>query len=340
MGRAEPATGHRPPATGAKDHFVPPWWLRSPHLQTVWPSLFRARVALEQRWERVELADGDFIDLAWHGTGARPLVLVIHGLEGSLHSHYATPTLAALDRHGWDTVFMHLRGCSGEPNRLPRGYHSGATEDLAEILGHLARTGRAPVAAVGFSLGGNLLLKYLGETGSRAPLEAAVAVSVPFILARAARRLETGASRFYGRYLLNNLKRSYRRKFAAMDCPLPVDLDALRTMYQFDDRVTAPLHGFAGANDYYTRCSSHGFVRHVAIPTLIIHAADDPFMYPEDVPRGDDLGDAVRLHLTPRGGHVGFVAGRWPWAVRYWLDERIAAGVGVLLGDERGVRQP
>ncbi|MDZ7754131.1 MAG: hydrolase [Gammaproteobacteria bacterium] len=311
--------------------FRPAWWLPSPHLQTLWPSFFRTRLALEGRWERVELADGDFIDLVWYRQGDRPLVLVIHGLEGSLRSHYVTPTLAALDRHGFDTVFMHLRGCSGEPNRLARGYHSGATEDLAEVLGHLDSHGRRPAAAVGFSLGGNLLLKYLGEEGEGALLRAAVAVSVPFRLWRAAARLEQGASRLYGRHLLVGLKRSYRRKAAVVEMPFTVDLHRLTTLYEFDDAITAPLHGFAGADDYYHRCSSCHFIPRVVIPTRIIHALDDPFMYPEDVPGEKDLGPGVGLELARHGGHVGFVTGSASGAARYWLDAAIPRAVTDLL---------
>ncbi len=340
MGVIDPAPGPRPPTPAPRPPtpvdqplpFVPAWWLPSSHLQTLWPSFCRPRLALEGTWERVELADGDFIDLVWHGTGARPLVLVIHGLEGSLGSHYVTPTLASLHDHGFDTVFMHLRGCSGEPNRLARGYHSGATEDVVEILAHLKSRGRAPAAAVGFSLGGNLLLKYLGESGSDSALEAAVVVSVPFRLWRAAARLEQGASRIYGRHLLAGLKGSYRRKFSILASPLDVDLDAISTIYAFDDRVTAPLHGFAGADDYYRRCSSHAFMGAITVPVQVIHALDDPFMYPGDVPGAQDIGPRVHMDVMPHGGHVGFVAGANPWRPRYWLDHRIATGLGQLLG--------
>ncbi len=311
--------------------FAPAWWLPSAHLQTLWPSFFRPRLALEGTWERVELADGDFIDLVWHGAGDRPLVLVIHGLEGSLRSHYVTPTLAALHVHGFDTVFMHLRGCSGEPNRLARGYHSGATEDVVEILAHLNGRGCGPAAAVGFSLGGNLLLKYLGEKGTDSALQAAVAVSVPFRLWRAAARLDQGVSRIYGRHLLASLKRSYRRKFSILASPLDVDLEAVSTIYGFDDRVTAPLHGFTGADDYYRRCSSRAFMGDIAVPVQVIHALDDPFMYPEDVPGPGEIGPQVRIDVVPHGGHVGFVAGANPWRPRYWLNAAIPRAVSSLL---------
>jgi len=303
--------------------FHPAWWLPNPHLQTLWPTRFRPRPPISLTPERVELADGDFIDLAWSAPNGGPLVLVLHGLEGSLRSHYARSTLAALHDAGLRPVFMHLRGCSGEPNRLERSYHSGASEDLAAVVDHLERSGRPPAAAVGFSLGGNLLLKYLGERGAAAPLQAAVAISVPFRLLDAARRLEQGPSRIYREHLMGNLRRSYLRKFATRPAPLAVDVRTLRGFYDFDDQVTAPLNGFAGADDYYTRSSCRRYLRGVTIPTLILHALDDPFMYPQTVPDPAELGPGIRLELSAKGGHVGFVEGRAPGRADYWTDRRI-----------------
>jgi uncharacterized protein len=300
--------------------FAPPFWLRNPHIQTLWPKLFRPLPALPLRRERFELADGDFIDLAWATGGTGPIVLILHGLEGSLRSHYALPVMAALLRAGLQPVFMHLRGCSGEPNRLPCTYHSGAIEDLAEVLGLLRAGGRPVAAAIGFSLGGNLLLRYLGSTGSSALLRAAVAVSVPFVLADAARRLEQGGSRIYQHYLMTRLKRAYRQKFTVMASPLRVDLDRIRTLWEYDQWVTAPLNGFAGADDYYARCSSLGYLRNITMPTLILHSMDDPFMYPHNVPRADQVGPGVRLAIQPHGGHVGFIEGSFPWRTSCLID--------------------
>lgn len=303
--------------------FRPAWWLKSPHLQTLWPVLFRPRPQLALQHEQVELSDGDFIDIAWHPRPDAPLVLVIHGLEGSLESHYSQNLLLALHKAGFSSVFMHLRGRSGTPNRLPRSYHSGLTADVAEVIAHLQRTGRMPDAAVGFSLGGNLILKYLGETGKDAGLQAAVAVSVPFQLQQCARKLEQGFAQVYGQYLLNRLKASYRHKFSQMTSPLSVDLGKLNTLFAFDDQITAPLNGFAGAEDYYTRSSSAQFLQNIHTPTLIIHAQDDPFMYPTSVPTEAMLSASVTLELTAHGGHVGFVGGNLPWQAEYWLDQRI-----------------
>lgn len=309
----------------AASRFRPAWWLRNAHLQTLWPSLIRRRPELHLKSERIELEDGDFIDLAWAPPARGPVVLVIHGLEGSLDSHYARPTLAALHGAGFQAVFMHLRGCSGEPNRLDRSYHSGASEDLAAVLEHVA-AGPAPVwAAVGFSLGGNLLLKYLGEQGAAAKLQAAMAISVPFRLADCSRKLERGCSRLYRNHLMKRLRRSYLRRFSGRPSPLRVDVARLRDFFQFDDQVTAPLNGFSGAEDYYQRCSSRHYLSGIQINTLILHALDDPFMYPHTLPTLDELGPGVELEVAAKGGHVGFIAGHVPGRARYWLDQRILA---------------
>lgn len=304
--------------------FRPAWWLGSPHLQTLWPTFFRTRPELALKQERVELADGDFIDLTCYPRANSPVVLFIHGLEGSLHSHYAKTNLQALHEAGFSCVFMHLRGCSGTPNRLARSYHSGLTRDVREVIIHLQQTGRNPSAAIGISLGGNLLLKYLGESGTDSGLQAAIAVSVPFQLQQCSRKLEQGFSRIYGNHLTNRLKASYRKKFARMESPLDVDTHKIRTVFDFDNLVTAPLNGFYGAEDYYTQSSSGQFLKDIRTPTLIIHSQDDPFMYPETAPTEDMLSDSVQLELTEKGGHVGFVSGDKPWKPEYWLDRRMA----------------
>jgi hypothetical protein len=275
--------------------------------------------------ERLELPDGDFLDLVWTGPAEGPVVIVLHGLEGSLRSHYAAGLMALLARRGYRAAFLHFRN-TREPNRLPRSYHSGETGDLAHLVGHVtARTGRSAFAAVGYSLGGNVLLKWLGENGADAPLGTAVAVSVPFDLGEAANRMAQGASRLYQWQLVGSLCRSYRRKFARMPSPLTVDLRRLRTFRQFDDAVTAPLHGFAGVDDYYGRSSSRPFLARIRVPTLLLHSRDDPFMWPHTPPTSGQLSPSVRLELSEHGGHVGFVNGPCPWRPRWWLEERIVA---------------
>jgi predicted alpha/beta-fold hydrolase len=249
--------------------------------------------------------------------------MLIHGLEGSHDSHYVTPTLKRLHQAGFSTLFMHLRGCSTEPNRLVRSYHSGASEDLHEILQRLQARQQFPDAIVGFSLGGNLLLKYLSELGSNSCLRTAIAVSVPFNLAHAAARLEQGLSKIYGRYLLDKLKKSYRNKYQKRAFTETVDLSTIQTIYQFDDKITSQVNGFNDADDYYRKCSSGTKLKNILTPTLIIHAEDDPFMYPSNTPTLDQLGPGVRLELCKQGGHVGFIQGNWPFKAEYWLDSRI-----------------
>lgn len=318
------------------DHqpFTPPWWLRNPHLQTLWPKFFRPRPQLEMAGERLELSDGDFIDLAWVQEAQGPIVLMLHGLEGNLRSHYVLPVLSSLARAGLQPVFMFLRGCSDEPNRLPRTYHSGAVEDLAEVLALLRDSGRPVAAALGFSLGANLLLRYLGLNGDAALVRAAMAVSVPFVLGDAARRLEQGSSRIYQRYLLDRLKRSYQRKFAALPSPLAVDLDRIHTLWQYDQAITAPLNGFAGADDYYRRCSSIHYLSGITVPTLILHSLDDPFMYPHNVPRTDQVGPGVQLAIQAHGGHVGFIENTRPNGGHCLIDRLAPAFFRQQLGQE------
>ncbi len=303
--------------------FQPAWWLPGGHAQTLWPVLFRRRRPLTLRRERVELPDGDELELAHLVDKRGPRVLILHGLEGSLHSHYANGLLHALGRAGFNATFMFFRGCNGRPNRLPRSYHSGDTGDIRFIIGHLGDSDRPVSAAVGYSLGGNALLKFLGEEGSRCQLQAAAAVSVPYRLDEAADRLNKGLSRIYQAHLLASLRRNYKRKFARMPSPLAVDVDKLKTFWAFDDQVTAPLHGFKGAEDYYRRSSSRQFLADIGIPTLLLHAHDDPFMYPRTPPTEKELSADTRLELSRHGGHVGFVGGGCAPRGGYFVECRI-----------------
>ena len=289
--------------------FRPPWWLRSSHLQTLWSALFQKSHVLDYVPETVELSDGDFIDLCWSRNDSGKVVLILHGLEGSIESRNINGIFHTLEQAGYRPVLMHFRGCSGRPNRLPRAYHSGDTGDIADIVEHINRkTSAYPYAAVGVSLGGNALLKWLGETGVTNPLHKAVAISVPFRLNDAAVRLDRGFSRLYRNHLLTCLRDTYRRKFSVLESPLDVDVKSLRTFRDYDDRVTAPLHGFDGVDDYYSRCSSRQFLKAIRIPTRIIHAKDDPFMFPETVPAAGELSNTIDFRLTEYGGHAGFIS--------------------------------
>ena len=301
-------------------------WCRGPHLQTVWPYLFRRHPRPQYRRRRLELPDGDFIDLDWLGP-SRPgaLVVVLHGLEGSSSSHYARALSQALADRGIAAVVMHQRGCSGEPNRLARFYHAGETADFMFVLQHCKRL--LPDAlryAVGYSLGGNILLKWLGESGENSLLHGAAAVSAPFLLEIGAHRLEHGASRLYQAYLIRSMKRSVALKRRHM--PYPVEdltLSKCSTFEEIDTCLTAPLHGFLDARDYYQRSSCRPFLSEIRTPTLIVHARDDPFMTPAAIPEPHELSGSVQLELSHTGGHCGFVAGLSPLQPRYWLDRRI-----------------
>jgi predicted alpha/beta-fold hydrolase len=309
-----------------RSEFSAAWWLPGAHAQTLWPGLFRRRILPPITRERVELEDGDFIDLIWAGPVQGPIVLFLHGLEGGLRSHYVGGIMCQLVRQGFRVCLMLFRGCGEQPNRLPISYHSGKTDDPQRILEHIQTNRRQEVyAAVGVSLGGNVLLKWLGEQGVRTPLKRAVALSVPFLLDDAARRLQQGLSRFYQRHLIASLQARHREKFSHIPVPFPVEIDRLSTFYAFDDRITAPLHGFAGVDDYYRRCSSRQFIPAIRVPTLILHARNDPFMFPDTPPSERELPDNVWLELTEQGGHVGFIQGLLPGRADYWAEKRIAS---------------
>ncbi len=305
-----------------ESEFTPASWLKNRHLQTLYPVFFRRRLSLPLMMERMELADGDFLDLAHLPQNGNPQVLILHGLEGSLRSHYATPLIKALYAAGFGVTFMHFRGCSGEPNRLPRRYHSGDTADIHAVLESMReRSPDQPLYAVGISLGANALLKYLGEGRVCKTLAAAVAVSVPFDLANAAQTLQTGFARVYQKHLLRRLVAATREKSKSM--PLPIDvtgLEKIKTLYAFDDHVTGPLHGFAGADDYYRKSSCRRYLKNINLPTHIIHAMDDPFMTEAAIPDDGELAEKVVLELSRYGGHVGFVSGINHW----WLESRVA----------------
>lgn len=290
--------------------YIPPSAFRHGHVQTIYAGLLRRVSGVRYRRERIETPDGDFLDLDWSRIGADRLAVLSHGLEGSTQSRYMLGMTRALNRRGWDVLAWNYRGCSGEVNRLPRSYHSGATEDLQTVLSH-ALDGYCAAALVGFSLGGNLTLKYLGERGSTldARIRAAAAFSVPIDLAAGSDRLALPVNAVYMRRFMNSLRRKVLVKAAAHPEAFDVSgIRHMRTFYDFDDRFTAPLHGFAGAEDYWTRCSSRHFLKEIAIPTLLVNADDDPFLppacYPVDVARDHPM---LYLCVPEFGGHVGFI---------------------------------
>ncbi|HUF49922.1 MAG TPA: alpha/beta fold hydrolase [Longimicrobiales bacterium] len=334
--------GKEPRAPFEPRPFTPSRWLPGPHAQTLAGRYLRRFAEPAFRRERIELPDGDFVDLDHvpGPTGNAPIVLLLHGLEGSARRGYAINTYHELARRGIRAIGLNFRSCSGEPNRAPRFYHSGDTADIAHVLELLAqRFPNVPRGAIGFSLGGNALLKLLGERGAaaRALVTAAAAVSVPYDLAAGADALDASfMGRLYTRVFVRSLvaKAEYKADTLADLCDMQ-RVRAARSFREFDDAATAPLHGFHGAADYYARSSSHGFLHNIQLPTLLVHAADDPFLpapfFPHDAVRDNPYLHAV---MTDAGGHVGFIEGP-PWRPRFWVEATAAAFLARLLLDDR-----
>ncbi len=309
--------------------FRPARWLGNAHLQTIFPSL-PWPIGPKPRLERefLNLPDGDVtvVDrLTVSEDPEAPLLVLLHGLESSSESSYARHLLQAAADSGWNSSVLHFRDCGDYRNRLPRRYHAGETNDLRFYLSKLRTDGFAgPLVTVGYSLGGNVLLKYLGEDGPSAPIEAAAAICVPLKLQMCADALTSGFSKVYQRHLLKRMKEAVQRKFDRHTAAFDWDRAMNATNFSdFDDAVTAPLHGFAGKDEYYSQCSSIGYLRSIDRPTLIINAKDDPFMQPEMLPDAESLAPAVTLEISEHGGHVGFIAGGTPWRPRYYLPNRI-----------------
>jgi predicted alpha/beta-fold hydrolase len=309
--------------------YRPAWWLPGPHLQTLWGRFFRTVRTPQLTQDRMETPDGDFLDVyRIRGRSDRPRLLLLHGLEGGLRSHYARGILAAAAARGWSASLMVFRSCGPELNRQPRFYHSGDTEDVRLVLARLiAEDSDSPIVLAGVSLGGNVLLRLLAEEGEggREIIAGAAAISVPFDLARSARYINRGFSRLYERHFVRSLKRKALAKRARHSAlPAAQKIQRVRTLYEFDDLVTAPLHGFADAEDDYARANSLAILERISVPTLLLSAADDPFLPAEvleQVRRAAQGNSALELAFVSRGGHVGFVTGR-PWRQAYWAETR------------------
>ena len=306
--------------------YLAPRWLPGGHAQTIYPLLIKLAASAYRR-ERWNTPDGDFIDLDWvDGSADAPLVVLFHGLEGSSHSHYATSLMHGAKQQGWGGVVVHFRGCSGEPNRLPRAYHSGDTAEADWILCRL-RAGfpQRPIYAAGVSLGGNVLLKWLGEQGSAAAtvITAAASVCAPVDLAACGFHLGRGFNRVYSQRFLYTMKRNTALKLARF--PGSVDkarMLASRSLYEFDDAVTAPLHGFLGVEDYWRRASSRPLLGGIGVPTLLLNTRNDPFMPASALPGPNEVTRTVTIEQPEEGGHVGFVTGRLPGQLE-WLPQRL-----------------
>ncbi|WP_298625496.1 hydrolase [uncultured Legionella sp.] len=309
--------------------FKPAWWLSNAHAQTVYASMRHPIQAPVDKVERIDLPDGDFLDLAWSTANLpdnAPLIIILHGLGGCVNSSYVARFMNAFNQRGWRAVLMHFRGAGKEINRLPRAYHSGDTGDLDYLIETLnIREPGTKKAIVGVSLGGNVLLKWLGEQKVHSKVQTAVAVSVPFLLNKVANRMNVGLSRFYQTHLLKQFKSVFAQKVIHLKNPPDVLKKAANCncFWTFDNQVTAPLYGFSNAHSYYRESSSRQYLRHIMTPSLIIHAQDDPFMTADVLPEEHELSECVTLEVSKKGGHVGFISGSKIWAPVYWLDQRI-----------------
>ena len=310
--------------------YEPAWWVPGPHAQTLWGKLFRRQPMAPTRRIRLDTPDADFVDI--HRLDAppdAPRVVMLHGLEGTVRSHYAQAFLAEAGRRGWGADLLIFRTCGGELNRTRRFYHSGETTDVDFVVRRiLDEFPASSIGLAGVSLGGNVMLKYLGESGSAVHrrIRAAMAVSVPFDLERSSRNIDRGFSRLYQFHFLRSLKRKAIAKLEKFpDLGNAETIERLRTLVEYDDLITAPTHGFADAHDYYQRSSSIRFLAGIRVPTLLLSAVDDPFLPPEVLDEVRELASgnpSLELEFLPRGGHVGFIGGRNPWRPQYYAEQR------------------
>jgi predicted alpha/beta-fold hydrolase len=311
-----------------ESHFKPAWWLKNNHLQTLFPVLFSSKKQVSLFREDFYLPDGDLLQLDWSENyikNNKPILVLLHGLEGSSSSPYIQRTMQSAFKLGFIAVCMHFRGCGGLPNKLPRAYHAGETEDLNFFLKSLIQNSdMKQIYVVGFSLGGNVLLKWLGENPDNKIVKSAVAVSVPFELSNSASKMNKGVSKFYQWWLIKSLKESILNKNQFQTLGMSKeDIHNLKNFWEFDDKITAKLHGFKDVQDYYKKSSSRQFLKKIKTPTLIIHSQDDPFMTSSCIPKKEELSNSIHLEVTDRGGHIGFITGNIPFCPHYWLEERV-----------------
>ncbi len=310
--------------------FTPPFWLRNPHAQTIWGRLTRPRQLLPLRREILTTPDDDDL-IVDHLDGRELRFVLLHGLEGSSNSVYMQGLLSIIRRHGFAATAMNYRSCALDArgrfimNRQPRLYHSGETTDFDFLVQSLPAD--LPLVAIGSSLGGNVLLKWLGEHPDQRRVLAAATMSVPYDLEAGSRHLDTPWGRFYVSQFVRTLSRKAKsviERFGTHNIDLPRATRA-RTFYEFDEAATAPLHGFTGAEDYWRRSSSIAFVDRITTPTLCISAEDDPFLPREVLGRvRARASPAITFEITGCGGHTGFVGGL-PWRCEYWAEERLVS---------------
>lgn len=297
--------------------FKPAIWLRNAHVQTLYGSIFRYRSKHEVRWEAIHLKDGDFIDIAWVGKAHHPIVILLHGLEGSVHSHYIQMSLDYLISAGFQVAVMHFRSCSYRMNaNKEKTYHAGDTDDFKAVLDTLIWRYKKPFKVIGYSLGGNVLLRYL-ERYNDWRIDKAVVVSSPFNLGISVNHLLP----FYHRVFLKSLKKKviYKVNHQGLSGINLTYLKSISHLRDFDHYITARMYGFKDAESYYRASSTRVDLHLIQQKTLIIHALDDPFVPYYTVPNLDELSKTTKLLLTERGGHLGFVEGGMPWKPKVWF---------------------
>ncbi|ORU92546.1 MAG: hypothetical protein A6F71_08715 [Cycloclasticus sp. symbiont of Poecilosclerida sp. M] len=309
--------------------FTPASCLSNPHLQTIWPFVFRKAPVLNRQRERFNTPDGDFFDVDWYGNGDKGIVILLHGLTGCSSSYYILGFQQALEQEGYKTAAVNFRACSGEPNLKAGSYHAGFTQDLQQLYTAIREElPNTPISTIGFSLGGNIMLKWLSEQADSLDIKISVAVSVPYKLANCADRVDTGFSRIYRKHLIDAMKSKLANKLAFFrDNDLPDeaekiqalgDLGFIKSFWEFDHYVVAALHGFDDVHDYYNKNSSIGFLKDIKTKTRLIHSLDDPFMTPDVLPQQGELSSSIELLTTANGGHVGFVG-----QTGYWLEKQV-----------------
>jgi predicted alpha/beta-fold hydrolase len=310
------------------DRFKPAF--KNPHFQTLYRSFFKQDFKLNFEIEKFNLSDGDFLECFWSLKTKNPkkIVILLHGLTGSYGSQYIQGMVNSLNKNKITSVIMHYRGTSGKPNIKPRSYHSGETQDLKEYIQHLVKLyPKTQLFAVGYSIGGNILLKYLGETKENSHIAKAISISAPLDLTICANRVQNGFSRFYQYILLKDLNRLLRKKYKKFNMNNHIklqqkDIKKLDSFWKFDNQYTAPMHGFKDAKEYYKKCSSKQFLKKILTPTLIIHSLDDPFMTPKVLPNKDEISKFIELEIYRYGGHVGFIGGSI-FKPKYYLEDRV-----------------
>ena len=309
-----------------------PWSLSHGHLETILPAIFRQVPVLTSRRERIETPDADFLDLDWTTGAGNRVVILSHGLEGSSQAPYVQGMARAFVKRGWEVHAWNCRGCSGEMNRQLRFYHSGSSDDLRTVVRHvLAQDRFRAVALVGFSLGGNMTLKFLGEEGDGIDprISGGVAFSVPCDLAASSRRLEAAENRIYMGRFLESLRRKVLEKAERFPGAMNLEgLEAIRTFKQFDDQFTAPLHGFTSAEDYWARAGSQAFLPRIRVPALLVNARNDPFLAGGCFPVAEaEANPHFYLEMPSGGGHVGF----WTGGPEYWSETRAAEFLSAVI---------